>query len=382
MPHRSAIALGVLISLPQILGCSLSYPAWPKSKRSDTPLFRFVIEERNGAGYINREGKIVIPPQLRVGAGNDGDFFNGLAKVTLKDGTDVYIDTTGKPIANAHYLTAGDFSEGLATRYVPETKTTGYIDTTGKLAIPARFEHAGDFSDGLAFVLLQGRYGYIDRTGKLQIPAKFSHATSFTDGHAWVTESPCERVDRSACAPANFIPYGATPVTPKRCRYTILNKQGALKRNPEFIDVEEFSEGLAPVGNGKAWGYTDTSGVIRIPMQFERVSPFSEGLARVVKGGKVGFIDKSGRFVIPPTFLRALSFSEGVAVVVDKRDKYSFIDKQGNRAIPGEFDAATSLVMGLAHVRTGIDYYSAKWSYIEKSGKPVFTYSDQSKRRR
>jgi hypothetical protein len=38
--------------------------------------------------------------------------------------------------------------------------------------------------------------------------------------------------------------------------------------------------------------------------------------------------------------------------------------------------------MGLAHVRTGIDYYSAKWSYIEKSGKPVFTYSDQSKRRR
>jgi bifunctional DNA-binding transcriptional regulator/antitoxin component of YhaV-PrlF toxin-antitoxin module len=347
MPHRSAIALGVLISLPQILGCSLSYPAWPKSKRSDTPLFRFVVEERNGAGYINRDGKIVIPPQLRVGAGN-----------------------------------AGDFSEGLATRYVPETKTTGYIDTTGKLAIPARFEHAGDFSDGLAFVLLQGRYGYIDRTGKLQIPAKFSHATSFTDGHAWVTEGPCERVDLGACAPANFIPYGATPVTPKRCRYAILNKEGALTRNPAFIDVEEFSEDLAPVGNGKAWGYTDTSGVIQIPMQFERASPFSEGLARVVKGGKVGFIDKSGRFVIPPTFRRALSFSEGVAVVVDKRDKYSFIDKQGNRAIPGEFDAATSFVMGLAHVRTGIDYYSAKWSYIEKSGKPVFTYSDQSKRRR
>lgn len=108
MPHRSAIALGVLISLPQILGCSLSYPVWPKSKRSDTPLFRFVIEEPNGAGYINREGKIVIPPQLRVGAGNDGDFFNGRAKVTLKDGTDVYIDTAGKPVATAHYLTAGD----------------------------------------------------------------------------------------------------------------------------------------------------------------------------------------------------------------------------------------------------------------------------------
>ena len=382
MPHRSTIALGVLIILPQILGCSLSYPAWPKSKRSDTPLFRFVIEERNGAGYINREGKIVIPPQLRVGSGKDGDFFNGLAKVTLKDDTDVYIDTTGKPVAKSHYLTAGDFAEGLAKRYFPETKTTGHIDTTGKLAIPARFEQASDFSDGLALVLLEGRYGYIDHTGTFQIPAKFSHATPFTDGHAWVTEGPCERVDLGACSPASFIPYGATPVTPKRCRYAILDKQGALTRNPEFIDVREFSEGLAPVGNGKAWGYTDTAGVIQIPMQFERASPFSEGLAWVVKGGKVGFIDKSGKFVIPPTLSSADSFSEGLAVITDKKGKYSFIDKQGNRAIPGEFDAATSFVLGLAHVRTGIDYYSAQWSYIEKSGKPVFTYSDQSKRRR
>jgi hypothetical protein len=38
--------------------------------------------------------------------------------------------------------------------------------------------------------------------------------------------------------------------------------------------------------------------------------------------------------------------------------------------------------MGLAHVHTGIDYYSDKWSCIEKPGKPVFTDSDQSKRRR
>ena len=80
MPHRSALTLGVLLSLPQ----------------------------------------------LRVGA--------------------------GKPVAKSHYLTGGGFSEGLATRYVPETKTIGYIDTTGKLAIPARFEHASDFSDGLALV--------------------------------------------------------------------------------------------------------------------------------------------------------------------------------------------------------------------------------------
>ncbi len=65
-----------------------------------------------------------------------------------------------------------------------------------------------------------------------------------------------------------------------------------------------------------------------------------------------------------------------------KGGKYSFINTQANRAIPGEFDGTTSFVMGLANVRTDIDYYSSKWPYIEESRKPVFTYSNQSKRRR
>src|ERR1700719_1614336 len=41
------------------VACSWDYPVWPKSKKSDTPLFRFVVNERNGAGYIDRDGKVV-----------------------------------------------------------------------------------------------------------------------------------------------------------------------------------------------------------------------------------------------------------------------------------------------------------------------------------
>jgi len=43
--------LGAFIAL----GCSWDYPVWPKSKKSDTPLFRFVVNERYGAGYIDQE---------------------------------------------------------------------------------------------------------------------------------------------------------------------------------------------------------------------------------------------------------------------------------------------------------------------------------------
>lgn len=114
-------------------------------------------------------------------------------------------------------------------------------------------------------------------------------------------------------------------------------------------------------------------------MMFDSAEPFSEGLARVRKGDKWGFIDKSGAMVITPQFDNAENFSEGVAVVTVDHKSW-FIDSKGKRVIPGVFDAASSFVMGLAHVRVGADYYSSKWSWIEKSGKAIFTYSDQSNR--
>ncbi len=59
--------------------------------------------------------------------------------------------------------------------------------------------------------------------------------------------------------------------------------------------------------------------------------------------------------------------------------RYWFIDRRGRRAIAGDFDAASGFVMGLAHVRQGRDYTFARWSYIDRAGKAVFTYTDQSK---
>lgn len=57
------------------LGCSWDYPAWPKSKLSDTALFRFVVNDRDGAGYIDRTGKIVIPPRYQAFGNNSGGDF-------------------------------------------------------------------------------------------------------------------------------------------------------------------------------------------------------------------------------------------------------------------------------------------------------------------
>ena len=225
------------------------------------------------------------------------------------------------------------------------------------------------------------------------IPALFASAGAFADGHALIIENgPCQLIGYGPCEypanPPHLIPDsgGAAPKlsdnSVRRCRYSVIDQRGKVLFAGDYIDAKHFSEGLAPMGDGKKWGFVDYSGKVRIPLQFDGAEPFSAGLARVRRGGKVGFIDKSGVLVIPPQFLSAEDFSEGLAAVTDDRYKYSFIDTKGQRAIAGDFDGASSFVMGLAHVRVGRDYYSAKWSYIDRTGRAVFTYSDQSNRNR
>jgi hypothetical protein len=368
--------LGSAFVCSQALACSWDYPVWPKNKKSDTPLFRFVVNERYGAGYINRQGKVVIPPQFFVYGNHGGDFYDGLAQVNTKDG-DVFIDAAGRFVAPSNYFSLGDFSEGLAVAWLMDQRKYGYTDHTGKLVIPAKFDSASGFSDGLAAVKLGDRYGYISHSGDFAIPARFFWVHSFADGYASVIEDgPCRVAYRGPCGAP--LVDDALP----NCRYSIIDRSGKVVFARSYIDAKQFSEGLAPMSDGEKWGFVDYAGRVRIPLQFEDAEPFSEGLALIKQRGRYGFIDKSGAIVIQPQFFGALDFSEGIAVVMDDKQKYSFIDTAGRRAIAGQFDAASSFVMGLAHVRMGHDYYSSKWSYIDKSGKAIFTYSDQSGRGR
>ena len=115
----TSIVIGSLFALSPIFCCSWDYVIWTKSKKSDTPLFRFVVDERYGAGYIDRQGRVVIQPQYLAFGNHGGDFFGGLAKVTAKEG-DFYIDATGKRVARFDQFGTAD-----------------YVDPAGKLFIPA-----------------------------------------------------------------------------------------------------------------------------------------------------------------------------------------------------------------------------------------------------
>jgi hypothetical protein len=91
------------------------------------------------AGFINRQGKMVISPKFD----SVRHFHEGRACVEIRD------------------------------RY-------GYIDRTGKLVIPFR-QGLGldDFSQGRVPIAIKGKYAYIDREGKVVIKPQFDRASSF-----------------------------------------------------------------------------------------------------------------------------------------------------------------------------------------------------------
>lgn len=138
--------------------------AGSQSPASETvPLFRVV--KGGKAGFIDKTGKIVIPPQYDyVDA-----FSEGLAAVQVgkKYG---YIDKTGQMVIPPQYDGADEFSEGLAAvegEGVLGLDGWGFIDKTGKIVIPLDFnDHPDGFSEGLAAVEVGEKTGYIDKTGK------------------------------------------------------------------------------------------------------------------------------------------------------------------------------------------------------------------------
>jgi hypothetical protein len=96
---------------------------------------------KSSRGYIDRDGKLVIPMQFGIAA----SFSEGLAQVCV--GTCQWEKDSGY---------SGKF---------------GFIDHSGHFAINPQYDNAGDFKNGFALVTLgkgnDAKSGYVDKTGKI-----------------------------------------------------------------------------------------------------------------------------------------------------------------------------------------------------------------------
>ena len=219
-----------------------------------------VVTARRGWLSLLGEGRVVYGPShggpfgLMDTAGNPltgpvfdavSPFSESLASVRM-DGRWGFIDRQGKvviPIAFAdpaardeeYRFEAYTFHEGLASIYAHGR--FGYIDPSGTIAIPPRYAASGPFSEGLAIVCPENRIppaspyekpgaqcGFIDKTGRFEIAPTFRWARSFHHGWAEAMEQAARPVDAAEIQES----VAKAPI--------FVNHKGKIVRQPEWSE--------------------------------------------------------------------------------------------------------------------------------------------------
>jgi hypothetical protein len=351
---------------------------------------RFVVFESGKYGYINDEGKLVIPRTLQgtyVIA-----FSEGLAafaeRVEPRPAKLPYVDKDGKlrifPAEKWGFIDIGgnvviapqfddfqDFSGGLAgvafdtentkpsCSHCDPNRIWGFIDNRGMMVVKPQYHSVRPFSEGLAAIENnEEKWGYINSKGELVIPFSFEYAGEFSEGLAEVSVN-------------KLVGY--------------INPQGKFIIKPRFTLASRFSEGLAAVRvggktgstiigpTGGAWSYIgkDGSQRIKLPKDAEQIGDFHEGAAVVEIKGHCGYVDSSGKVLIPNRYDSCEDFSEGLAdVMIDGH--WQYIDKADGLVLAVPYWGVHPFKNGLAAIEEGAVGPDQKFGYIDKHGNQVW----------
>ena len=101
-----------------------------------------------------------------------------------------YINNEGKEIIPVKYDYMGEFAEGLAVAKV--NNLYGYVNKQGKFTIPLKYEWASSFSGGIALVKKGGYFRYVNKNDFFLFDSKFKAATPFVNNIAKVKKENSE----------------------------------------------------------------------------------------------------------------------------------------------------------------------------------------------
>lgn len=263
-------------------------------------------------GFIDTKGNLVIRREAGTSLPHHiyGPFSEGLARISTATG-DGFIDRKGKMvIPPKEYQEVWGFNDGMCA--VRVKGRYGFIDKNGKMAVPPRYTSVRNFHEGLAVVKINGKSGFVDKAGNLVIPCKYTEVGDFDGGFA------CVRQDSSCGLIGKNGTFGIE----------ISSKYSACGNFSEGLWPVKITK-------TKEWCYLDSTGrTIVPPAKYEVAGIFKNGLAPVVVYKKYGFINRAGAMVIAPKFDAINTFFEhGLALVTAKgmpgAEYGAYIDETG-----------------------------------------------------
>ncbi len=229
----------------------------------------------------------------------------------------------------------------------------GYSLVYKKLPPPTQYQNA-----------LQKTYGVINSENKIVVPLVYKSIFNSGEKGIFIVK---DGVDKAGLFSA---------VTQK------------LIVEPQYFEIESFSEGLAVVKKRKpdygfVWGAVDVKGYTIIPVEYDYLGACNEGLMNFQKEKKSGFIDKTNKIIIPAMYGNFSGFSDGLAAVqILETGKYGYIDKTNKLVIDAVYEDANPFYGGFTSVAQKKGYtlnkvgqksisVPAEWVVINKSGKKI-----------
>jgi hypothetical protein len=315
-----------------------------------------------------------------------------------------YINQEGKLLIPCMFEDGGEFSQGLAAVLVDGK--WGYINEKAEIVLKPLYQDAGNFVDDMAWVQVKGKYGYINREGKVVVEPQYRRAGTFSEGYAVVENGRGKTtlIDKTGKAALNPDVYGMDISGfseglvfgyAKENRFPVyMDKDGKIAVRIETKDMEgfvvqgaAFSEGLAAVKIKGNWGYIDRTGKMIIAPEYWKVTPFQQGIALVAvmeMKGSVGhstdyLIDRNGTKIkqLPAT---SGKLSEGLIPFgtwdkAKEKGLYGYMDTRGEIAIQPQFDNALPFRKGLAQVwihEVNVYVKHGVNAYVDRQGQPVW----------
>ncbi len=210
-------------------------------------------------------------------------------------------------LLNSFYVSAQDtiLLTAFESGYIPflVQNKIGLLNENKNVIIPANYDKIGDIRYNLIKVVQNDKLGFLNYKNQIIIPLIYEIDTNISIGARIYKQDE----------------YGAN---------------GDISKTTIMIGVDEnytgFTEGLcAVIKNGK-YGFIDTLGNVKIPIQFDGADNFFNGLAIVKKNNTYGAINKNGDIVIP--FLYDLLVVENnVEIYAQKNGENFYINSEGKR---------------------------------------------------
>jgi len=232
-------------------------------------------------GFVGLTGEIVIPLPLHHPAYFfTPRFSDGFAPVIIREW-----ECENERILLPTYGLSNPYPEYNPGPFV-------FIDRAGQNIFGQEFLSANEFSEGLAFVRcvtgMDEQTGYIDITGSLVIPLPAANfAGRFSEGFAHVSVRMWDRTVEN--------PNIRGPLGP----FIFIDRAGQNIFEQEFLSVRPFEDGIARVSliNGNA-AFIDRTGKNAFGIEFRELRDFENGYAMVVLlDGTRTRIDRSGNIV-------------------------------------------------------------------------------------